>query len=667
MTWRRAVCLAACLAFIYTPATAVTATRTLAPLLASNAARPVAPAISTQAFSAEPRLRQVRLSPAGTQLAYLDDEGAGSSLYLLDTRTQASQRLLASSGQATLHWSGDSATLFLAARDGVSAIAVASGASGKLAAFDGKLIHQVYPADPGHARHLLLDTLDAASGGYRLERIDAQGRRELLYQGRQLHGFLLDASGSLRFASTIAADGTPVIARRQGGTWQEVLRCRRLDPCVPVATSADASRLGMVMAADGDRAVLAELQLAQGRRRMVAGDPAALADVRRVMTDPGNGAPLFALLESPVPHHLGLTPSARRAVADIARRFPQGGVMIDAAKGGNTLLLTETGARLQHARYWLYHVARRTFEPILQAQRAAARPLPEAQLAQATAVHYRAADGVLVHGYLTLPPGRAAARVPLLTLVHGGPWQRASPGYTPLVQLLANRGVAVFEPNFRASAGYGLRYLTAAGGDLGNGRVQADILDGVRWLLAQGVGDRQRLAIAGHSFGGYATLLALTHAPDLFQFGMAMMPPPDFARSLRTMAAAPDQAGLPLRLRDLGVDLNDEAAMRALAAAAPVRHVAQLGKPLLIMAGGKDSLVDIAAVTDYVARLQLANKPVSLLLDPDEGHNPRQPLFRQASLYLLETLVHQHLGGPAPAAPSAELAGYLRNTLKAAP
>lgn len=659
------VFLAACLALA--PAAAVTATRTLAPLLASNAALPMAPAIPTPAFSAEPRLRQVRLSPDGAQVAYLDGEGASSSLHLLDTRTQASRRLLAYSGQATLHWSGDSRTLFLAARDGVSAIAIASGTASKLAAFDGKLIHQVYPAGPGHARHLLFDTHDTTSGGYRLERLDAQGRRELLYQGGKLDGFLLDASGRLRFASTIAADGTPVIARRQGHAWQEVLRCRRIDPCALVASSADASRLGMVMAADGDRAVLAELQLAQGTRRIVAGDPAALADVRRVITDPANAAPLFALLESPMPHHIGLTPTARQAVADIDRRFPQGGVMIDPARAGNILLLTETGSRLQHARYWLYHGGRRTFEPILQAQRAAARPLPEAQLAQARAVQYKAADGMLVHGYLTLPPGRAAARVPLLTLVHGGPWQRAGPGYTPLVQLLANRGVAVFEPNFRASAGYGLRYLKAAGGDLGNGQVQADILDGVRWLLAQGVGDRQRLAIAGHSFGGYATLLALTHAPDLFQFGMAMMPPPDFARNLRALAAAPEQAGLPLRLRDLGIDLDDGAAMRALAAAAPVRHVAQLVKPLLIMAGGKDSMVDIAAVTDYVASLQLANKPVSFLLDPDEGHNPRQPLFLQARLYLLETLVWQHLGGPAPAAPSAELAGYLRNTLKAAP
>jgi dipeptidyl aminopeptidase/acylaminoacyl peptidase len=235
-----------------------------------------------------------------------------------------------------------------------------------------------------------------------------------------------------------------------------------------------------------------------------------------------------------------------------------------------------------------------------------------------------------------------------------------------LVQLLANRGVAVFQPNFRASVGYGLHYMTAAGGDLGNGRVQADIIDGVRWLLRQGVGDRQRLAIAGHSFGGYATLLALTYTPELFQFGMAIAPSPDFARTLRTIATGPggDQA-LPLRLRDLGVDLQDGAVMRTLEAAAPVRHTDQVGKPLLIMAGARDSMVQIASVTDYVARLQLSGKPVSLLVDPEEGHNPRLLLYRQATVYLLEKLLQQHLGGPTPAAPGAQLDTYLRQTLKA--
>lgn len=645
---------------------AVTATLTLAPLLARNAALPPAPRIPSAAFERRPRLHAVRLSPDGASVAYLDGEGANASLHVLDTRTQVSRRLLALPGPVALLWSGDSSTLFLAMPDGVSVVSVADGGSYKLAAFDGRAEHRLFPADAAHARHVLMASYTAASGAYRLERLDMQGRRELLYQGEQLSGFLLDATGRLGFTMTIAGDGTRSVRRRQAAGWQEVLRCQRVDECTLVAAAPDASRLSMLMAPHGDRSVLVEIDLAQGKRRVVHADRAGLADIRRVISDADQGAPLFALFESPLLHHAGLTPLARRAVADIDRQFGQGGVFIEAARGGATLLLTESGSRLHHDRYWLYDSARRSTREILQAQRAAGQPVPPGQLAQTSAIHYRASDGVLVHGYLTLPPGKVAASMPLLTLVHGGPWERINPAYAPLVQLLANRGVAVFQPNFRASVGYGLHYMTAAGGDLGNGRVQADIVDGVHWLLRQGVGNRQRLAIAGHSFGGYATLLALTHTPRLFQFGMAIAPSPDFARTLRTIASAPGgDLALPLRLQDLGVDLQDGAAMRTLEAAAPVRHTEQVGKPLLIMAGARDSTVQIASVTDYVARLQLSGKPVSLLLDPEEGHNPRLPLYRQAAVYLLEQLLQQHLGGPAPAAPGAQLDTYLRQTLKA--
>ncbi len=645
---------------------AVTATLTLAPLLARNAALPPAPRIPSAAFERRPRLHAVHLSPDGASVAYLDGEGAKASLHVLDTRTQVARRLLALPGQVALFWSGDSSTLFLAMPDGVSVVSVADSSSYKLAAFDGRAEHRLFPADAAHARHVLMASYAAASGIYRLERMDTQGQRELLYQGEQLSGFLLDATGRLGFAMTVASDGMRSIQRRQAAGWQEVLRCQRVDDCTLVAAAPDASRLSMLMAQYGDRSALVEIDLAQGRRRVVHADRAGLADIRRVISDADQRTPLFALFESPMLHHAGLTQLARRAVADIDRQFGHGGVFIEAARGGATLLLIESGSRLNHDRYWLYDSARRSTREILQAQRAAGQPLPPGQLAQTSPIHYRASDGVLVHGYLTLPPGKVAASMPLLTLVHGGPWERVNAAYAPLVQLLANRGVAVFQPNFRASVGYGLHYMTAAGGDLGNGRVQADIVDGVRWLLRQGVGDRQRLAIAGHSFGGYATLLALTHTPSLFQFGMAIAPSPDFARTLRTMASGPggDQA-FPLRLQDMGVDLQDGVAMRTLEAGAPVRHTDQVGKPLLIMAGARDSTVQIASVTDYVARLQLSGKPVSLLVDPEEGHNPRHPLYRQAAAYLLEQLLQQHLGGPAPAAPGAKLDSYLRQTLKA--
>jgi Prolyl oligopeptidase family len=87
--------------------------------------------------------------------------------------------------------------------------------------------------------------------------------------------------------------------------------------------------------------------------------------------------------------------------------------------------------------------------------------------------------------------------------IHGGPWNHVRAGYNHLTQMLANRGYAVFEPNFCGSTGYGRDYLLAARGDFGNGRVQQDIAEGVEHLLARGIGDPQRVGIIGASFGGY--------------------------------------------------------------------------------------------------------------------------------------------------------------------
>ncbi len=118
-------------------------------------------------------------------------------------------------------------------------------------------------------------------------------------------------------------------------------------------------------------------------------------------------------------------------------------------------------------------------------------------------------------------------------------------------------------------------------------------------------------------------------------------------------------------LQEMGVRLDDPATLKAVSAGAPAQNVDKVAKPLLILAGGKDDKVEIGAVTDYVARLQGMGKPVSLLVDADEGHNPRKPMTRQAHTYLIQQMLHKHLGGPAPAAPSPELAKYLKQNMKA--
>ncbi len=641
-------------------------TRSLKSLLARNAALPAAAPIKDEDFSRRSRLAQVKLSPDGAWLAFLESDGKAQALYILDTRTGEKKKLLAISGRQDPSWSSDSSVLFLDSGDGLSQVSIADGASSKLAAFDSKKEQQFLFVDPSQPRHGITEEFDRAAGVYRISRIGVDGVSNVIYEGsKKVDEFLLDGAGQVSFIRTLDKDFTQIVARKVDGKWIEAARCKRLRACQLVAAAPDQRSLTMVVNHADDRKALVQVDLASKTTRMLHTDPLALSDLKQAVVAPASRTPLFAVYDSPARRNYGLTPAARQGAADVAKRFPDANVTIGA--GATRWLLTERSARLQQERYWMYDVATRRIAPVLAQESTLGQPLAEHQLAQKNAVHYRASDGALLHGYVSLPPGTDAATLPMVTMVHGGPWGKFDNDYSTLVQLLVNRGYAVFQPNFRASTGYGDKYMTAPKSDFGNGRVQADIIEGVRWLLAKGVGDKNKQAIMGDSFGGYSTLQALTHTPDLFKFGMAMVPPPDFGRTLTAAAAGAaygDEPPFSVTVSEMGIDLTNAAVIKTLSDASPAAHVSKVSKPLLILAGGKDRMVDPASVTDYVARLQGLNKPVTLLLDPDEGHSPRKPLMRQAYTHLLLRGLHQHLGGQAPAAPSAELAKYLEQNLK---
>ncbi|MCC6071150.1 alpha/beta hydrolase family protein [Massilia sp. GCM10020059] len=664
----RAIVLALLAAASFAHAAPLPETRSLKEAIARNAALPAAPHIGDDDFSRRSRLRDVKLSPDGAFVSFVEIDGQSLHLNLMDARTRTKKRLLTTTGRQEVHWAGDSKALFIDSGDGLSVLPIEGAAGSKVAAFDRKLGQQFVAVDLARPRAALAEEFDRATKVYRLSRVGADGERELLYEGRKLDEFLLDEAGQLAFIRTLDEKYDQIVSRKVGGKWIEVTRCKRLRACNLV--SGDQQHLKMVVNHADDRKAFVQLDLAKQVRRVLHTDPAATSDLRTVVTSPTSQQPLFALYDMPQRRLYGLTHSAKTASADITRRFPDNTISIGASEAAGQWLLSERGARLQQERFWLYDRKARTFSEILADERQLGNPLPEQHLAAKIPLRYRASDGAVVHGYLSLPPGKPAASVPMLTMVHGGPWTSFDNNYTALVQLLVNRGVAVFQPNFRASTGYGDKYMLAPKADFGNGRAQADIIEGVRWLLANGVGDSKRLAIMGDSFGGYATLLALTNEPDLFQFGMATVPPPDFARTLKLASDAGDvmgAGGVPfsVTLAEMGIHLGDTAAMKRIADAAPAAHPGKVTKPLLLIAGGKDDKVEIAAVTDYVARLQGLGKPVSLLVDPDEGHNPRKPIVRQAYTHLLQQMLHKHLGGPAVSAPSPELANYLDQAMKA--
>lgn len=232
--------------------------------------------------------------------------------------------------------------------------------------------------------------------------------------------------------------------------------------------------------------------------------------------------------------------------------------------------------------------------------------LPAEWLTSKQTVHYKAADGTEIEAYLTLPPGREAKNLPLIVHPHGGPASRDDMSYDWEVQAYASRGYAVLQPNFRGSTGYGHIFEHLGDGQVGR-KMQTDLSDGVRFLAAKGMIDLKRVCIAGTSYGGYAALAGAAFDPGVYNCAVSIAGPCDATKWLeiqRGFTSRIDSPGYIYLLRLLGPE-------HTLDEISPVKHVANITIPILIMHGKDDSVVSANQSTEMVKALQAAGKPVS--------------------------------------------------------
>jgi dipeptidyl aminopeptidase/acylaminoacyl peptidase len=272
-----------------------------------------------------------------------------------------------------------------------------------------------------------------------------------------------------------------------------------------------------------------------------------------------------------------------------------------------------------------------------------ARPeLDGATLAAKQVVSIPARDGLKLVSYLTLPSGRPAKKLPLMLLIHGGPWARDNAAFDPEVQLLANRGYAVLQVNYRGSTGFGLKYLNLGTREMGRG-TQQDLYDAVKWAVSQGIADPKRVAAMGWSGGGYATLMALEQQPDMFACGVDCVGPGDLRTLFKSFPSYWD--GILARWRRrLGDVEHDDAFNRE---RSPMYHVVDIRAPLLIGAGKNDPRVTIANADAMVKALRDAGREVTYIVYPDEGHGWARPENRLDFYGRVEEFLAGHMGGRA--------------------
>ncbi len=331
--------------------------------------------------------------------------------------------------------------------------------------------------------------------------------------------------------------------------------------------------------------------------------------------------------------------------AELERRLPGDEVVVASMSKDERKVLVRTYSDRTRGAYYFFDRDTEEFSKLVDV----APWLQAEQLSDMKPVSYTARDGLTIHGYLTLPAGLGAERLPTVINVHGGPWYRDNWGFNPEVQFLANRGYAVLQVNYRGSTGYGKEFWTKSFKQWGR-TMQDDVSDGVKWMIDEGIADPDRVGIYGGSYGGYATLAGLAFTPELYACGVDYVG----VSNLFTFMEAIPPYWEPFREMMYEMIGNPETEEEMMRAASPLFHVDKMVAPLLVAQGANDPRVKQVESDQMVAALESRGIDVPYIVKENEGHGFANEENRFDFYEAMEVFLGKHLGGsvegPAPPA-----------------
>jgi dipeptidyl aminopeptidase/acylaminoacyl peptidase len=267
---------------------------------------------------------------------------------------------------------------------------------------------------------------------------------------------------------------------------------------------------------------------------------------------------------------------------------------------------------------------------------------------RATGALVKARDGITIPTWLTVPNDSKGKKLPMVVLVHGGPFERGNQWmWSAPTQFLASRGYAVLQPEFRGSTGFGDAHFRAGWKQLGLG-MQDDIADATRWAIAQGIADPHRICIAGADYGGYAALMGLVRDGDLYQCGIDWLGYTDLELLLKgdwlgdsILRDTYKRYGAPALVGDPVADAA------RFAAASPLKQAARITRPVLMAYGGADDYVPMRHARALHEAVSQTNKQVEWVEYPEEGHGWKLIETRLDFWGRVEKFLDRHIGKAA--------------------
>jgi dipeptidyl aminopeptidase/acylaminoacyl peptidase len=631
------------------------------------------PLIDRQLFFGDPEIAGAQISPDGKFIAFLKPLDGTRNVWVKGTQDPfASAHPVTAETKrpiAGYFWSRDGKFILFAKDQGgdenYNVFAVdpaASPASGQRVPAARNLteakgvraaIYEVPKTDPDTIYVGLNDRDPSWHDLYKV-RISTGERTLLRKNTERLTGWVFDRTGQLRLATRSAENGDTEVLRVDPDGFKKVYSCGVFETCYPARFHKDGQHVYMVTnKGDVDLTRLELFDPAAGSEELVEADPLSRVDFED---------PLFSertdelIATSYFDDKLRIYWKDKDFEADydlLRKRLPGKEVHFRSGTRDERLFLVSAASDTEPGESYLFDRASKK----LTLQYRIYDKLPRQHLAAMKPVRYKSSDGLEIPAYLTLPKGVPAKGLPLLVLPHGGPWGRDTWGYDPFSQFLANRGYAVLQPNFRASTGYGKKFLNAGNNEWGQ-KMQDDLTWGVKYLVAEGVADPKRVGIIGASYGGYATLAGLTFTPDVYAAGVSIVGPsnlitlldsiPPYWESIRKIFA-----------ERMGNPATPEGRAQ-LERQSPLNSAAKIKAPLLVVQGANDPRVNKGESDRIVIALRDRGFPVEYLVAPDEGHGFARPVNNMAMFAAAEKFLARHLGGRAQESMTPEVATRLQ-------
>ena len=470
---------------------------------------------------------------------------------------------------------------------------------------------------------------------YRLDL--ASGELEKIVENPGFVGFLADVDFKVRAGLAPLPDGGMVLMVRdtEDDEWRALLQYGQDDSLTtePVAFTLDGTGLWMVSSVGANAGRLVRLDIATGNTTVIAEDPQY--DVAGVRLHPDTREPQAVTYIKERASYEILDPEIEEDAAALFAVDP-GDLSLTGHDDTDRTWLAAYMNDDGPVRYYAYDRDSKQATFLFEHQPA----LSDYQLAKMEPFSYTARDGLTIHGYLTFPPGQDRQNLPTVLNVHGGPWARDTWGYDPEAQWLANRGYLCVQVNFRGSTGYGKDFVNAGDKEWG-AKMHDDLLDAVDWVVEQGHADRNRVAIYGGSYGGYAALAGAAFTPDVFACAVDIVGPSNLKTLIESIPPywAPMIAQFHTRVG------NPETEEHFMWERSPLSKAGDIRIPLLIAQGANDPRVKQAESEQIVAVLQEKGIDHQYMLFPDEGHGFAKPENRLKFYAAAERFLAKHLGG----------------------